>query len=187
MRVLMTIRSSSYDVTFECKREDADLWKSAAIRIMKDPELQSDEIHFKVDLPDYGDMCGKRRVHALRQLVARPDPFIEVERVMQLIEGGSWDKIDSYSFPVEQFKWCIRQIWHYAKSLLPFECQVIEVLLEDGNGGLGAECVSERLFKKGILCGYGKVRTALGHLCKLCLVEHAHGQFSVTYGLIDWK
>jgi hypothetical protein len=186
MSVLMTIHSSSYDVTFECKREDSDLWKSAAIRILKNRVSMSDVLCAKVDIADYQDMCGKRGVRALKQLVAKPEPFIEVEKVMQLIVAGSWDKIDPYSFQREQFKWIVRQIWRYARAMLPFECQVIEVLLEDGNGGLDAECIFERLLRKGPLSSFGKVRDALGHLCKLRLVEHVHGQFSVTYGLIDW-
>jgi hypothetical protein len=151
---------------------------------MRDPEIKDKDPCCKVDLGDYQDVCGKRGARALRQLVAKPEAFISVEQFMQSIESGSWKELECQR---EQFKWCVKQIWRYAKPKLELERQVLEALLEDDNGGLSPECVTERLFKKGVLCGFGKVRTTLGHLCKLYVVEHQHGQFSVRYGLIDFE
>lgn len=188
MSVLLSIHSSLYDVTFECKLalEYRELWKKAAMRILKEPEIEDKEPCCKVDLGDYQDVCGKRGARALRQLVGKPEAFIAVERVMQAIESGQWDKFNLECVR-EQFKWCIRQIWRYAKPKLELELQIVDVLLDDNNGGMSPECVTERLFKKGVLCGFGKVRTALGHLCKLYAVEHQHSQFSVREGLIDFE
>ena len=128
-----------------------------------------------------------KEVHRLRDRVRLPNYFIEIERVVQQVSCGQWNDLNIYSLKSWNFKTAIRHVWSAVNTCLPFEAQILDALYQNGNGGLRVESILSRLLAAGVLARFAVVRDALGHLCKLCLVEHAYGQFSIRDGMLGDK
>lgn len=158
------------------------------MRIMRDLELESKDQLFQIDMGDVikAEGCGKRKVTALKRLVAEPAKFIHLEKAIDCIERGDWIALKG-NYVKESFVWYIKQLWRYAKPKLELEKWVVDALLEEGNGGLRVATLLDRLLRKGVICGYAQLRDALSHLCTLYIAEHQGGMFSVRDGLVDFS
>lgn len=179
----LQIEDSVCSRTFTYLGLKPELWKAAAARILDNQDLHG--AIFKVDLDGLERLASKQCYTRLRQVIRDPDCFADVEAIVSLVVEGSWDKLDFWSVGRERFKFAVRYVWNAVKSELELDAKILECLLMDDNGGLSVEAVCARLWLTKELSCFSRVRDALGHLCKLCLVEHAHGQFSVKYGLVE--
>ena len=81
----------------------------------------------------------------------------------------------------------MKTVWALKKGELALEAKVLNALWSEGNGGLRVENIVGRLLAAGCVARFAAVRDALGHLCKLYLVEHCYGQFSIREGMLDDK
>jgi len=175
----LQIKDSSMTRMFEYKGESPELLESALARVLTEPDSHA---CFTVLLGERPFLASKRGWRQLRQVIKDPQHFILAESVLAQVTSGNWQdllaKVDR-----EDFKFVIRYAWKYARESLPLESELLECLLEEGNGGLNVETVWTRLFAKGMKASFALVRDALGHLCKLGFAEHQHGQFSVKYAV----
>jgi hypothetical protein len=152
--------------------------------VLKNPKYQADKSKPSVvSIPDYEDWLSRQGVRAVKDRVRYPQFYIEIEEALLAISSGVWSDVPYF----KEFKSSIRKVWTYAQedNLLGLERKVYQTLLEDDNGGLSVEAVLERLFKAGSVAGFKQVRDALGHLCRLYVVERLQDMFSVRYGILE--
>jgi hypothetical protein len=105
----------------------------------------------------------------------------ELDRIVWQVSSDQWNDL---VFPRDNFKRAVRYVWDVLKEKLTLESAILDTLIQEGNGGLKVESIMGRLLAADVVARFSVVRDALGHLCKLCLVEHVHGQFSVREGML---
>lgn len=179
MVVCLSVKTGSSETVFEYLGSDADLWKTAVQRVLTDPIIKKPTAQISFENSEY--FVTAKEVHRLRDRVRLPGYFIEIEKVVQQVSSGQWDQL---VLPREHFKVSVRKVWSMVKKDLVLEGQVLDCLTVDGNGGLRVESILSRLLAAGVVARFGAVRDALGHLCKLYLVERAYGQFSIREGML---
>jgi hypothetical protein len=187
--VKVSIKAYSGNCTvFEYKGESPDMWLRSMQRVLKNPKFQADYKHANrgyafVSIPDLEGLFLPSGVRAVKDRVRYPEFYVEIEEALLAISSGLWNDVPYF----REFKSSIRKIWNYAQEdgILELERKVYQALLEDDNGGLSVEAVLERLFKSGSVAGFKQVRDALGHLCRLYVVERLQDMFSVRYGILE--
>jgi len=181
--VCLSVKTATSETVFSYNGPDSDLWLKAIKRVLTDPKNKAEQLTTYVQLPDENFLIGRGEWRRLRDRVRLPNYFIEIERVVQQVSSGQWNDLD-LAFNRDHFKAAIRLIWGIVGKSLGLETAVLDCLYSDGNGGLKVESILSRLLAAGVLARFCLVRDALGHLCKLCLVEHAYGQFSLREGML---
>jgi len=182
MTVCLSVKTATSETVFQYLGSEAELWVQGVKRLLTFPY----QGHAIGTIQIGGDewSIGRSELRRLRQRVRLPNYFIEIEKVVQQVSCGQWTDLD---IPRDHFKRAVQTIWDCCKANLGLEQQVLDALYQNGNGGLRVESILSRLLAAGVLARFAVVRDALGHLCKLCLVEHAYGQFSIRDGMLGDK
>jgi hypothetical protein len=181
MVVCLSVKTATSQTVFQYLGNEADLWISSVKRVLSDVD-QNPKGSYHVELDGQIALVCSQKLRRLRDRVRLPNYFIEIERVVQQVSCGQWNDLQ---IPREHFKATVKTIWNQCQSVLGLESQVLDALYREGNGGLRVESILSRLLAAGVLARFAVVRDALGHLCKLCLVERAYGQFSIREGMLN--
>jgi hypothetical protein len=187
MVVCLSVKTATLERVFSYNGPDPDLWLRAIKRVLTDPQNKAEQLTTYIQLPDENFLVGRGEWRRLRDRVRLSNYFIEIERVVQQVSSGQWNDLDLGFFARDHFKTSVRLIWSAVTDFLRLESTILDCLYQEGNGGLRVESILSRLLAAGVLARFAVVRDALGHLCKLCLVEHAYGQFSIRDGMLGDK
>ena len=179
MVVCLSVKTVSSETVFQYRGSEADLWTRAVKRVLTDPIVKKPTAQINFENSEY--FVTIKEVRRLKDRVRLPSYFIEIEKVVQRVSCGQWTDLD---IPRDHFKAAVKAIWNCCKANLTLEAQVFTCLGQEGNGGLKVESILSRLLAAGVVARFGAVRDALGHLCKLYLVERAYGQFSIREGML---
>jgi hypothetical protein len=187
MVVCLSVKTATSETVFTLRPEgyldpEPDLWIQSVKRVLSDPVIKHPTAIVRFEDSEY--FVTAKEVRRLRDRVRLPSYFIEVERVVQQVSSGQWNDLQ---LPHDRFKQGVQHVWECCQEHLPLESQILDSLYANGNGGLRVESILSRLLAAGVLTRFAVVRDALGHLCKLCLVEHAYGQFSIRDGMLGDK
>jgi len=164
-----------------CPSRQEALDRARYKRMLEQSKLEMFNTPEDYELEESGEYAEARLEIMRNTVIPELDP---IETVVQQVSCGQWNNI---VLPRQNFKASVRKIWKAVKDFLPLESQILDCLTVDGNGGLKVESILSRLLAAGVLARFAVVRDALGHLCKLCLVEHAYGQFSIRDGMLGDK
>ena len=181
MVVCLSVKTATLERVFSYNGPDPELWVQSIQRILNnldDHNGRGVSVEFEGNFynASYSELCR------LRDRVRLPNYFIEIEKVVQQVSSGQWTDLD---IPRDHFKAAVKAIWNCCKANLTLEAQVFTCLYQEGNGGLKVESILSRLLAAGVVARFGAVRDALGHLCKLYLVERCYGQFSMQEGMLN--
>ena len=164
-----------------CPSRSEALDRARYKRMLEQVKLEMFNTPEDYELEESGEYAEARLEIMRNPVVSESDP---IEAVVQQVSSGQWNNI---VLPRQNFKASVRKIWATVGKDLFLESKILDCLTVDGNGGLRVESILSRLLAAGVLARFAVVRDALGHLCNLCLVEHAYGQFSIRDGMLGDK
>jgi len=182
MTVCLSVKTDMSTSTFQYLGDEPELWKTAVQRVLVDPVIKKPVAQVRCENSE--SWLDSKTLRKIRSRVQYPTFFIELEKVVRQVSLSQWNDLSLQYFRNNGFVTAVRYVWTVLKEKLTLESAILDTLYQNGNGGLKVESIMGRLLTAHVVCRFSALRDALGHLCKLCLVEHAHGQFSIRQGMI---
>jgi hypothetical protein len=176
----LSVKTANHETTFQYNGSEPESWTASIRRVLSDPVIKHPIARVLFENSEY--FLDSKYLHKLRDRVRYPEYFIALEKVVQQVSLSQWANLE---FPRDHFRRGVQFVWECCKVALDLESKVLECLCGEGNGGLRVESIVGRLLAAGVVARFAEVRDALGHLCKLCLVERAYGMFSVRDGMLN--
>jgi hypothetical protein len=180
MTVCLSVKTGLSETVFTYNGSEPESWSASVRRVLTGPVIKHPTARLLFENSEY--FLDAVYVRKLRDRMRYPEYYVEVEKVVQQVSSSQWSNLD---FPHDGFKKAVQFVWTCCKANLTLESQILESLYQNGNGGLKVESILGRLLAVGVVARFAEVRDALGHLCKLYLVERAYGQFSVRDGMLQ--